>query len=226
MYVLHGVADWGSQVIHLTLAELDVAYEFRALDWDAGDFATQAFRDLSPFGRIPVLETPDGPIFETAAILLALSEKHPQLAPLVGDKDRGRFLSWFAFVTNTLHPNAMILLHPERLGGDLVMEQVAQSTHAALRQQLGVLDAAAAQGAWWLSPDSASILSLYVVMLLRWVKAFPHYANHSIDAQDYPALHAMARGIEQREAVVRALSDEGLSGAVFSAPACQTGPEG
>eukprot|EP01031_Cornospumella_fuschlensis_P006612 gene6612-8222_t len=74
MYVLHGVHDWGSQVIHMVLAELWVPFRFNALDFQAGDFDAPSFRALNPFGRVPVLETPDGPIFETAAILLYLSE--------------------------------------------------------------------------------------------------------------------------------------------------------
>ena len=98
MYVLHGVHDWGSQVIHMVLAELGVPFRFNALDFQAGDFDAPSFRALNPFGRVPVLETPDGPIFETAAILLYLSERHSGLAPRSDASDRAQFLIWFKAV--------------------------------------------------------------------------------------------------------------------------------
>lgn len=222
MYVLHGVADWGSQVVHMALAELGVPFRFQALDHGAGDFDAPAFRAMNPFGRVPVLETPDGPMFETAAILLYLDERHGGLAPRERGADRAKFLIWFIFVTNSLHPTAMTLLHPERPAGEAHQRDVARVAHGALRDQLAALDRVAAEGVWWLSPDRPSILSLYVVMLMRWIKAFPAYADHAIAAQAFPALYRMAQGLELRPAIRAVLEAEGLAGPVFSDPACET----
>jgi glutathione S-transferase len=222
MYVLHGVHDWGSQVIHMALAELGVPFRFNALDFGAGDFDAPSFRALNPFGRVPVLETPDGPIFETAAILLYLSEHHDGLAPHSDASDRAQFLIWFIFVTNGLHPAAMLLLHPERPAGEAPQRAVAEATYDLLRSQLAELDGVARTGPWWLSPDRPSILSLYIVMLLRWIKAFPAYADHSIASADFPALHAMAKGLEARPAIRAVLTAEGISGPAFSDPPCET----
>lgn len=222
MYVLHGVYDWGSQVIHMALAEWGAEYRFNALDRGAGDFDTPAFRALNPFGRVPVLETPDGPIFETAAILLYLEERHGGLAPRSDDPDRARFLIWFIFVTNSLHPTAMALLHPEHAAGEAHQRAVAETTHVLLRRQLAELDRVAQTAPWWLSGDRPSILSLYTVMLLRWIKAFPAYAGHSIASADFPSLHAMARGLESRPTIRAVLTAEGLSGPAFSDPPCET----
>lgn len=222
MYKLHGVADWGSQVIHLVLAEMEVPFTFHPVDWQAGGLKTPEFLALNPFGRVPVLETPDGPIFETAAMLLYLAERHPGFAPDPADADRGAFLSWFALVTNSLHPLAMTSLHPEQPGGEAVAPAVADVTHARLRQHLALLDGVAASGVWWLSPHRPSILSLYLAMLLRWIKAFPAYARHSIPSSDYPALHAMAVGLENHPRIRAILKVEGLTGPAFSDPPCET----
>lgn len=222
MYRLHGVHDWGSQVIHLVLAELEVPFTFHPVDWQAGGLKAPGFLALNPFGRVPVLESPDGPIFETAAILLYLAERHAGLAPATTDPDRARFLSWFILVTNAVHPLAMTLLHPERPGGEAVAAAVAETTHAALRDHLALLNTVAAGGDWWLSPGRASILSLYLAMLMRWIKAFPAYARHSIDAGDYPALQAMAVGLENHPRIAAALKAEGVGGPAFSAPPCET----
>jgi glutathione S-transferase len=223
MYILHGIPDWGSQVIRLALEELGVAYRFSEVDWRAGGLTDPAFLALNPFARVPVLETPDGAIFETAAILLYLAERQGQLAPVPGDVDRARFLIWFIFVTNQLHPTAMTLLHPERAGGEAVQRAVADETHRLLRTQLAALDQVAATGAWWLLPDRPSAVSLYILMLLRWIRAFPAYARHSVASADFPALHRMAQGLETRPAVRRVLAAEGISGpSPFSDPPCET----
>jgi glutathione S-transferase len=222
MYRLHGIADWGSQVIHMALAEAQLPYQLEWVDWRAGGLKAPGYLALNPFARVPTLETPGGPIFETAAILLHLAEQHTAFAPLSQDPDRAAFLTWFIFVTNGLHPAAMALLHPERAGGEAVQRAVADATHDLLKSQLAALDKVAAEGHWWLSGDRPSILSLYVAMLLRWIKAFPCYREHSIPSQDYPALHRMAKGIETRPLIQAAMQAEGLSGPLFSNPPCET----
>ena len=222
MYKLHGVADWGSLVIHMALAELEVPFTFHSVDWKAGGLESPEHLALTPFSRIPVLETPEGPVFETAAILLYLTEKHGKLAPAIGAADRGAFLTWLMLVTNSVHPEAMLMLHPENAGGEAVAEIVADTTHARLRRHLGLLDGVAATGVWWLSPNQPSILSLFVAMLLRWSKAFPTYARHSIPSQDFPALHAMVAGLEMRPLIAAVLRAEGLSGPALSNPPCET----
>lgn len=222
MYVLHGVADWGSQVVRMALAALELPCTFKALDWEAGDFADPGFLALNPFARVPVLETPDGALFETTAILLYLDEHHPGLAPRITDRDRGAFLIWLTLTTNSLHPNAMLMLHPERAGGEAVQRAVALTTHKLLLTQLAELDRVAATGVWWLSPERPSLVSLYVVMLLRWIKAFPAYADLSIPSAAFPALHAMAKGIETMPGIRAVLTAEGLSGPAFSNPPCET----
>jgi glutathione S-transferase len=202
-----------------------VPFRFNRLSHDAGDLTRPEYLALNPFARVPTLETPDGPVFETAAILLYLGERHPGIAPQITDADRAAFLVWFIFTTNSLHPNAMVLLHPHRVGGKAVQRAVADTTHALLRGQLAALEAVAATGVWWLSPSRPSLVSLYVVMLLRWIKAFPAFATHSIASADFPALHAMAKGLEDLPKIRAVLTAEGLTGPAFSAPPCETAPQ-
>jgi glutathione S-transferase len=217
MYTLHGVADWGSQVVHLALAELGQPFTLKTMNWDAGDFADPGFLALNPFGRVPVLETPDGPVFETLAILLYLSERHNALAPAPGTPARTAFLTALALIANSVHPGAMALLHPERPGGAAAQETVSGATHARLRQELGYLNDLAATGKGGLSAEQPTIAGLYLAMLMRWTAAFPVYAQHAIPATDYPALLALLRGLEARPAVQAVLVAEGLPPDAFSA---------
>ena len=77
MYRLHAAPDFASTIPHLALTEIGCDFDVAWMDHDAGDFARPAFRAISPTGLIPAMETPDGPMFETGAILLYLVERHP-----------------------------------------------------------------------------------------------------------------------------------------------------
>ena len=218
MYVLHAVPDWASFCVHAALAEMGVPFRLNLIDVDAGGLDEAAHRRVQPFGLIPGLDTPEGPVFETGAILLWLSERHG-LAPAPGSADRAAFLSWFVFTNNALHTGAMDLLHPGRPGGEACAAAVSATARARLMEQLAVLDAMVARDRPdWLSPDAPSVLAIYLSMLLRWLRAFPTVPEHAIDCAAFPALQAVAQGMEARPAIRAAAAVEGLSGRFFSAP--------
>ncbi len=225
MYRLHGVYDWGSLVIHMALEEIGAPFEFVLLDPEQGDLTRPSYLALNPFGLVPVLETPDGPLFETAAILLYLADRHGALAPAPSAPDRGAFLVWLAVVCQQLHPAVLQLIHPERLLGDAAQRAVADATHRRLMDICAKLEARAQQGDWWFSaarPSAPpSILSLYIAMLLRWAQALPPYREHVLSLADFPALQAIARALETRAPIARVLAREGLTAATanpLSAP--------
>ena len=80
-YRLHYAPDNASLIIRLALEELGQPFETILIDRRGGALDTAAYRSLNPHGLIPVLETPDGPIFETGAILLWLADRHGALGP-------------------------------------------------------------------------------------------------------------------------------------------------
>ena len=67
--------------VAITLEELGLPYEPVRLDFKAGEQGKPGYLALNPAGKIPVLETEDGPLFETGAILLWLADRHGTLAP-------------------------------------------------------------------------------------------------------------------------------------------------
>lgn len=216
MYKLHGIDDWGSQVIHMALHLIGAPFDYIRLDFDAGDLQRPDFLALNPFGRIPVLETPDGAIYETTAVLTYLADRHPGLAPKPNEPGWAEFLILFALTTNTLHPMTMFLLHPYRPGGEDCKVAVSTVTRANLTNLLAHFDGKAAAGHWWFGPDRPSILSIYVVMLLRWMQCFAHIPGENIALAPYQNLTALARGMEDHPAIRKALAAEGLSGPALS----------
>jgi glutathione S-transferase len=217
MYTLHAIPDFASLIVHLVLAELDVPHTLALHDMDKGDLQSPAYLAIHPFGKIPALETPDGPMFETGAILLYLAEKHGALAPLAGDPARAAFLSWFVFTNHNLHTAMMQLIHPYRPGGEAAAPLICPVAHDTLRAQLATLEAMVMRDRpVWLSPGTASILSLYLAVILRWTSAFAHDPALNIPVADYPALHAILTALEARPAVQRVAAIEGLGPTPFT----------
>lgn len=219
MYTLQSIPDFASLIVHLVLEELGQPYVLNTLDFDNGDLDSAAHRALNPFGKIPALQTPDGPMFETAAITLWLADRHGALAPAPTAPDRANFLSWFFFNNFSLHTGMMALVHPYRPGGVDVSYPVSETTHARLMSELAVLDTMiATDKPHWLSPDQPSILTYHLAVLMRWMKAFAKFPEHAIDSTKFPAIHAILRAMESRPTAIRAAADEGLTGTFFSNP--------
>ncbi len=211
MYTLHTLPDSASTIIRMALDEMAVPHTLRALDREAGDLDSAAYRAISPFGLVPVLETPDGAIFETGAILLWLADRHAKLAPATTSQDRAAFMARFIFVANTLHPTAMTLIYPERPAGEAAAPQVIRFAHDRLRAQLAYLNSAG------LDP-TPSILTIYLSVILRWIAVFAADPAFAITPGDFPTLAAIARSLEQRPKIAAVAENEGLGRTPFTAP--------
>lgn len=223
-YTLYHIPDWGSSVIRLMLEEIGAPYETRPLDWDAGDFDSPAFRAVNPLGLIPALETPDGPIFETAAIILWLNARHGGLCPGPTDPTRGAFLSWLMFTSNTLHQTVLTLIHPDRIAGEVVQTLVQASALDRLHKEAGHIEAMiAAQDPDWLSPRKPGALGYYLGILLRWAAYLPEDEALRFSLHPYPALRAVLAAHETFPAARRVALADGLGPTPFTAPEAATG---
>lgn len=210
MYRLHGLNDWGSLAVHMALEEIGAPFEFVTLNVEAGDLARPEYLAMNPFGLLPVLETPQGPLFETTAILLYLADHHRALAPALDAPERGAFLVWLSVVCQQLHPNVMQLIHPYRLLGETHQREVSQATYARLCDICARLNDRAALGDWWLSGTRPSIVTFYAAMLLRWAQMLPKYRDNCLQLGDFPALLTMAQQLEAHAPTARVLQREGL----------------
>lgn len=210
MYTLHAMPDSASTIIRMALEEMGVAHTLRALNREAGDLDSPAYRAISPFGLVPVLETPDGAIFETGAILLWLADRHGALAPAPTSPERAAFMAWFMFVANTFHPTAMALIYPDRPAGEAAAPAAIALAHNRLRDQLHHLEKAPLG-------TNPSILTIYIAVVLRWIAVFAADPAFAIAATDFPNLAALGRALEQRPKIAAIAENEGLGASPFSA---------
>jgi glutathione S-transferase len=88
------------------LDECGVAYEIVPIDIKKREHKTPEFLQINPAGKLPALVDGDSRIFENAAICLYLGDKFPEakLAPKIGARERGRYLSLMVYSTSQLEP--------------------------------------------------------------------------------------------------------------------------
>ena len=228
MYRLHYAPDNASLIIRLALLELGQPFEVRLVDRAARAQKSAAFLALNPVGVIPVLESPEGPLSETAAILIWLGERHGGLGPGPGDPGRGAFLKWLLFVSNTLHADLRLVFYPENyVGPDPAAQRTLHAgVTARLCDHLALLERLVAAGPAWFGGPDPSGLDIHVAVVLRWSALYARLGTGWFDPARVPGLMAMAGRLEGRASVRAAARAEGLGLRPFTAPEACRPPEG
>lgn len=171
-YTVYGAAGSGSVPVEAALTLIGAPYKvIEAVTWE-GDRERDKVAPVNPMRQIPALITPDGEtITESAAILIWLTEQHPEavLAPEPGDPRRAQFLRWMSFIPASIYSMFWVRDVPSRLGGDDPAAQATIRTRTAERiaDCWGVMDSQLEPGRWLLG-DELTVLDLYVATASRW----------------------------------------------------------
>jgi glutathione S-transferase len=226
MYVLHYAPDNASLILRIALLEAGVAFTPRLVDRRLRAQDSPGYRRLAPTGLIPTLETPEGALFETGAVLVWLCDRHPaaRLGPGPDSPLRGHFLKWLFFLSNSAHADLRRLFYPLQY----VPPEAVAGHHdlicARMTRHFALLDRACAQDPDLFAPPTA--LAIYVCTLMRWSVLYPAGQTPWLRYSDYPALRDLCEKIEQRPAVRAAARAEGLGPMPFTAPHPPCPPEG
>lgn len=222
--ILHYAPDNASLCIRLALEAADLSYETRLVDRSRSAQKSPEYRALNPNGLIPVLETPDGALFETAAILLWLAEQSPQLLP-DNKADRAQAVKWLIWMSNTLHPTLRMLFYPDQYIGENSVFTLSETTTKRLCTLLKRLDESL-QDARYIGGPTPTILDCYLCPMLRWMQLYPAEAPSRPCLSEYPTLTRIAVMNEGYASTAKAITAEGLGATPFSAPNYATPPEG
>ncbi|PXX96400.1 glutathione S-transferase family protein [Halomonas sp. LBP4] len=221
-YRLFYSPDSANLVIRMVLEEVGARYRDVRIDRARGGLDDPAFRALNPQGLLPVLvdETSGVPLFETGAILLHLCERHASLA-ITDPAQRGAFLAWLFFLSNTLHADLRLRFYTWRYAeGKAEIPHLRDMLSRRIQQHLQLLEAVAAHGQGaGLLPSGPSVLDPYLACLIRWMQLYPLDAPLGGIARDeYPHLVQLLRRLEGRPAIRRAATAEGIEGRLFLTP--------
>jgi len=223
MYRLHYAPDNASLIIRFVLDGAGIPYRTVLLDRTSRQQDSEDYRALNPTGLIPTLETPVGPISETGAILLWLSETH-NLGPAPASPDRGIFLKWLFFMSNTAHADLRQIFYPHQYCPAEARAGHFEIMTNRMQKNFSLLDYAALAHPSLFA--AAKPLGAYALALTRWAALYPVDAPRWFNLADFPALAALARAQEARVETPVIARAEGLGAHPFTAPEQPNPPEG
>ena len=103
--------------VRWALEEAGAPYEYVVMTKENGLLAEHGARH--PLGRVPVFESDDGSLFESAAICLQIADRYPEagLIPAPGTFARGQVYQW-SFFAMTEVETSMLRFYVTRQGAD------------------------------------------------------------------------------------------------------------
>jgi glutathione S-transferase len=157
LYTASTPNGWKASV---TLEELGLAYETRAIDLGAGEQKQDSFLEICPNGRIPAIvdhDENDLAIFESGAIMLYLAEKTGRLIP-EDTAGRSRTIQWLMFQMGGIGPmmgqaNVFHRYFPEK-----IQSAIDRYQHES-RRLFEVLDGRLGESEW-LAGDTFTIADI------------------------------------------------------------------
>lgn len=171
-YRLFGRPFAGSLAAEWLLEELDVPYTRILVTGYRDKIEPAWYADLNPLRQIPALELDDGRLLtESGAIMLYLADHHAlgDLAPTLDDPARLPYLRWMSFLSASLYPAFMQLIHPENYIDDSAQfDAIKKRASVVLQTQWSVLEAALTDDGY-LAGGRLSAADFYLVMFALWV---------------------------------------------------------
>ena len=105
MLRLHHAPLACSLASRFALVEADLPHEVVLVRTWKGEQLTDAYRAINPRGKVPALETDQGILTESTAILPFIADLAPDkgLFPEAGTFERAQGQAWLSFLSSTLH---------------------------------------------------------------------------------------------------------------------------
>lgn len=208
MYKLYWSPGSAAMAPHAMLEDIGVPYELAKVDAAKGEQRSAGYLKLNPHARVPTLVYDgDKVMYESTAICLFLAERHPEagFTPKAGSADRGPFLQWMTYLTNTLQEGCMHWWHPEKFI-DGAERQADLKRHAEQRVALmfRFLDERLVESGPYLCGANLYVCDYYAVMLARWTRAMASPAHTN------PHVNKLIRAVCERRGYARMLKAEGI----------------
>jgi len=190
--------------VHVALEDVGAEYDLRKLSFPDGDQSSPAYLTINPKGRVPALQTPQGLLTETLAILSWIAGTYPDKALEPTDPfARAQGLALQTYLASTVH-----VAHAHKLRGSRWSDDPAswEAMRAKVTETMTAcameLESIVGSGPWALG-DSYSTADPYLYTICRWLE------GDGVDTQAFPALMAHRRAMQARPEVARVLEHHG-----------------
>lgn len=194
-YILYGDVGSGSGPVEMALAEIGAEVELRDVPLATNAQLAAEYRKLNPMGRIPTLILPDGTVVtESAAILVALADRHPEagLLPPGADSARAVALRWMALVAGEFYPHVTRYDYPERFSADPAhAPEIAARAKEMGREVWRLIERECAPSPFVLGARF-SVADIYLAALSRWNRGAEWMPA------ECPRVEALARAVSAR----------------------------
>ena len=186
--------------VRWALEEVGQPYEVRLVSF--GAMKEPAHRALHPFGQIPTYEEGDLVLFESAAIVFHIAERHAGLLPDEANA-RARAITWMFAALNTVEPPILDLVTTKILEGDKAWyAQRLPLVTDRIRHRLGELSGRLGDADWLDGAFSAGDLMMVAVLLrLKASGMLDEYRNLSAYVARGEARPAYKRAFDAQLAV-------------------------
>jgi glutathione S-transferase len=206
MYTLYWARNSANMVCHAALIETGVPFKLVELDVDKGEHKSSDYLKLNPNARVPTMIEDGRVMYESAAILLYLCEKHPQagLMPPVGSPQRAAFLQWLFYLTNTVQEALMNWWHADNYL-DKSEEQTALVAGAERRlaRMWQLLDSQVAAAGPYLLGEDCTAVDMFLTMVAHWSR------KTARPARGYANIGKLMALVEARPSWQKMMADEG-----------------
>jgi len=186
---------------HIALCEAGLPYELVTVDIQQKTTENEDdFFKINPYGYVPALELDNGELLiEGSAIVQYIADQVPdkKLAPITGSIERYRLQEWLSFISTELHKGLGVLFNPA------LPENARDFFKDNFANRLNVLASKLADKPY-LMGDDFTVVDAYLYTVLSWC---PHV---DFDLSLWPLLQAYQDRISARDAVQKALGEEGL----------------
>ncbi|KAL0365790.1 UNVERIFIED_CONTAM: Elongation factor 1-gamma 2 [Sesamum radiatum] len=171
---------------------------------------TPEFLKMNPIGKVPVLETPEGPIFESNAIARYVARLTPD-NPLYGSSliDYGHIEQWMDFSATEIDINIARWLYP-RLGYGLYLPPAEEAGIAGLKRALEALNTHLASNTYLVGhgvtlADIVMTCNLSIgfkaIMTKSLTSQFPHVERYFWTMVNQPNFKKILGDIKQAESI-------------------------
>jgi glutathione S-transferase len=150
------------------LEEVGLPYRVHALDHAGGELDSDAYRRISPFRQVPVIDDDGFVVAESAAVVLYLAEKAGKLIPqdVAG---RTRVAQWCFAAVSTVEPALVCLDFIEIFDSSKATDKLKAEVRKLARRWLGDLERRLEDREWMACADftAADIMMACVLRSIR-----------------------------------------------------------
>ncbi|QYX58475.1 glutathione S-transferase family protein [Roseovarius sp. SCSIO 43702] len=190
----------------MMLDETGIEHELVALDFGAGEQTGAAYHAINPKGRVPALDTGDGVLTETGAILEFVAAQVPERSLVPGDPmQAARMREAMYYLASTMHVNHAHKMRGHRWADreesrrDMTNKVVQTMTDSARYVEERMLRGPLILG------EALSVADFYLYTVCSWLE------GDGVDVEALPRIRAFRTEMEGR-ASVRHAHENGLFG--------------